>query len=533
MFDRQLSEQSTEPMNTALSVTGIKKAFGNNNVLHDVGFELPAGKVTVLMGANGAGKSTLVKILSGVHQRDAGDIVLFDQPYSPQTPSAAITSGVVTVHQSINEGVVQDLDIASNLLLEQLANGESGFWLDQKQLRSKAKDIAKLVGLNHSPDTLVHTLSLADKQLVSIARAMAYKPQVLILDEPTSSLSSTEADRLFTLIDSLREQGVAILYISHRMSDIRRMADRIITMRDGRITGEFEHHPLDLSAALNAMLGRVVDNTSISLALTDKPVLTLKNLVLSEGAKAFNLSFNEGEIVAITGLVGSGKSALAEILFGQLPAVSGAMHLDSSAYQPHNAAQAIQAGVFLCPRDRASNAIVPDFNITDNLTLPFLSRYSTLSWLRKNKELRRSNELIDELSIVCQSASDSINTLSGGNQQKMVVARWLAEQARVLILDEPFQGVDIQSRRDIGDKLRRTTAGRVTLVLVSELDEALEIADRIVVIAEHTLVGQHINKGIDMNLLLAEVASSKNHQYPSSASVIGAASTQSPNARSF
>lgn len=502
-------------MKTALRVTGVKKAFGSNNVLHDVGFELPAGQVTVLMGANGAGKSTLVKILSGVHQRDAGEIELFEQPYSPQSPSAAMASGVVTVHQSINEGVVQDLDIASNLLLEQLASGETGLWLNKNRMHKKATEIAQLVGLKSDVHTLVSSLSLADRQLVSIARAMAYQPQVLILDEPTSSLSASEADRLFTLLDSLRRQGVAILYISHRMSDIRRIADRVVTMRDGHISGLFEQSPIDLSAAVNAMLGRVVDNSTITANINNQPILKLTDFVISRGARAFDLAFNEGEIVAVTGLVGSGKGALAEILFGQQALSSGSMQLDTQAYEPDSAAHAIKAGVFLCPRDRSSNATIPDFNITNNLTLPFSSRYSTFSWLSKKKEQQRSAELIEELGIVCQSPSDAIGTLSGGNQQKVMVARWLAEQARVLILDEPFQGVDIQSRRDIGDKLRRTAKGRTTLVLVSELDEALEIADRIVVVAERTLVGQHINKDIDMDLLLSEVASSsKQHSQP-------------------
>lgn len=497
-------------MSIALHVSGIQKAFGSNQVLHDIGFKLMAGDVTVLMGANGAGKSTLVKILSGVHPRDDGRIELYGEPFDARTPSAAVASGVVTVHQNINDGVVPDLDIASNLLLEQLATGQTGFWLNRRALYDKAAHIAELVGLDAPLDTAVRSLSLADRQLVSIARAMAYEPRVLILDEPTSSLSATEANRLFRLIDRLREQGVAILYISHRMSDIRRLADHIITLRDGRISGIFTDRPLDLSGAVNAMLGRSVEDMRIELANSETPALTLSQVVLAPGARAFDLTVNEGEIVAITGLVGSGKSRLADVLFGLSRPLSGSMQLGSVDYAPTSASDAIRTGVFLCPRDRGYNSMIPDFNLVRNITLPFLPRYSTFSWINKRRERIRSAELIEELGVVCQSTDDTIGSLSGGNQQKVAVARWLAEESRVLILDEPFQGVDIQARRDIGERLRRTAGKRATLVLVSEIDEAMEIADRIVVIAEHTLVGEHINEDIDMDQLLAEVASEEN-----------------------
>ncbi|MFK7860508.1 MAG: sugar ABC transporter ATP-binding protein [Granulosicoccus sp.] len=498
-------------MSTTLQLKGISKAFGSNQVLHDISFELESGHVTVLMGANGAGKSTLVKILSAVHKRDSGSIQLFDKPFNPQTPAQAMAEGVVTVHQSINDGVVPDLDIASNLLLEHLASGATGFWIRQSTLLAKARHVANLVGLTASLDTPVRTLSLADRQLVSIARAMAYEPRVLILDEPTSSLSATEADRLFKLIDKLREHGVAILYISHRMSDIRRLADRIVVMRDGNISANLDREPLDLNHAVNAMLGRSMEDMQLKLASGKKPCLTLSQLVLAPDAQPFDLQVNDGEIVAVTGLIGSGKSAMAHVLFGLTPLLAGNMQLGSQDYKPHTAGDAIREGVFLCPRDRGSNAIVPDFNLTRNITLPFVSRYSRLSWLNQRLERQRSTTLIDAMGVVCQSADDNIGTLSGGNQQKVTVARWLSEPCSLLILDEPFQGVDIQARRDIGEQLRSSADTRGTLVLVSEIDEAIEIADRIIVLAEHTVVGEHINRNPDMDLLLSQVASATKH----------------------
>jgi simple sugar transport system ATP-binding protein len=291
------------------------------------------------------------------------------------------------------------------------------------------------------------------------------------------------------------------------MSDIRRLADRIIAMRDGSITGTFIDKPLDITSAVNAMLGRAVEDMRIEISECQKPALTLSQLVLAPGAEPFDLGLHEGEIVAVTGLVGSGKSALANVLFGLQQPTTGSMQLGATEYRPQTPGEAIRAGVFLCPRDRGNNAVVPDFNLTRNITLPFLGRYSTFSWMNRRQEQQKSTALIKELGIVCQSSDDLIGTLSGGNQQKVMVARWLAETARVLILDEPFQGVDIQARRDISDRLRKTAGRRATLVLVSEIDEAMEVADRIVVLAEHTLAGEHVNRDLDMEQLLVEVSS--------------------------
>ena len=319
-------------MSTTLQLKGIRKAFGSNQVLHDIGFELDAGRVTVLMGANGAGKSTLVKILSGVHQRDAGNITLSGTPFDPLSPKQAMAQGVVTVHQNINDGVVPDLDIASNLMLEQLATGESGLWVRQGVLQDKAQHLAELVGLKAPLGTKVYSLSLADRQLVSIARAMTHQPRVLILDEPTSSLSATEAERLFQLIDKLREREVAILYISHRMSDIKRLAERIVVMRDGRISANLTQSPLNLGDAVNAMLGRSMDDMQLSPVKGSFPCLDMSQTVLKPGAQPFDLKVNEGEVVAVTGLVGSGKSALANVLFGLSPLVAGSVQLRGESY---------------------------------------------------------------------------------------------------------------------------------------------------------------------------------------------------------
>lgn len=488
----------------AITVKGLHKAFGRNQVLRGVDMTLPAGQVTVLMGANGAGKSTLVKVLSGVHAADSGMVSLAGHPFHPATPAAALRAGVVTVHQSINDGVVPDLDIASNLMLDFLADGSSMF-INRRAMRAQARDIAAAVGLTIDVTRRVSDLSLADRQRVAIARAMAHRPKLLILDEPTSSLSAAEADRLFTLIDQLRAQGVAILYISHRMSDIRRLADRIVSMRDGAISGLTEGPKLDYTGAVRAMLGREMTDVDLEIPLRGKVVLSARGLQLRPGSKPFDLTCHENEVIAFVGLVGAGKSDLAAVLYGLSKPIAGTLTLDRAPYAPRNPGDAIAAGVFMAARDRLINAVVPDFNITRNLTLPFLRRHSRAHFLRPNSETATALRMISEMGVVCQSANDPILTLSGGNQQKVMVARWMSQTARLLILDEPFQGVDIQARRDIGAKIRATANNRCTLVLVSELDEAFEVADRILVLSEGSVVGEHRNENINMARLMAEM----------------------------
>ncbi len=489
----------------AIVITGLTRSFARNRVLRGVNLTLPAGQVTVLMGANGAGKSTLVKILCGVQRRDSGVITLDGQAFDPPDPAAALRAGVVTVHQNINDGVAPDLDVASNLLLDELASGSS-FFLNARRMRDDARRIAAAVGLEVDVTRPVRELTLADRQLVSIARAMSHRPKLLILDEPTSSLSAAETERLFTLIDRLRAEGVAILYISHRMSDIRRLADRIVSMRDGQISGQFEGETLDYAGAVRAMLGHEITGVDIDIPPQGRAVITATGLQLRSGAVPFDLSLHENEVVAITGLVGAGKSLLAEVLFGVSRAAGGQILLDGQPYAPQSPGKAVQAGVFLSAKDRLLNAVIPEFDITRNMTLPFLGHHSgLLSLLRPGSERGIATRMIGEMGVVCQSPKDGILTLSGGNQQKVVVARWLAEASRLLILDEPFQGVDIQARRDIGRHIRASAQGRATLVLCAEIDEALEVADRILVMSEHSLVGAHRNQNIDLGLVMAQV----------------------------
>lgn len=498
---------------TAIRIEGLRKAFGSTRVLRGIDLDLPAGAATVLMGANGAGKSTLVKVLCGVHAADGGTVTLDGQPFAPASPAAALRAGVVTVHQNINDGVVPDLDVATNLLLDRIADGSIGV-ASRRVLRARARKLAEAVGLDLDLDRPVARLALADRQLVAIARAMAHRPRLLILDEPTSSLSAAEAGRLFALLDRLKAQGVALLYISHRMGDIRRVADRVVSMRDGVISGVFEDKPLDTAGALRAMLGRDLSDAAVAIPEAGRPVLTARGLALRPDARPFDIEVRENEVVAVTGLVGAGKGALAGTLFGLAPPVTGAMALDGAPYRPASPREAIARGVFLVPRDRRANALVADFDIARNLSLPFLRRHSRAGVVQRRSEASMAARVVADMGVVCRSARDGILTLSGGNQQKVAVGRWMAEASRLLVLDEPFQGVDIQARRDIGAKIRATARDRATLVLVAELDEAVEIADRILVMADHTLAGEHRNLDLDLAAVMREATEAQQGPRP-------------------
>ncbi len=413
--------------NAVFRVEGLRKSFGAVQVLDGVDLKLRAGAITVLMGANGAGKSTLVRIVSAVHERDAGQITLAGQVYAPATPADAIRAGVVTVHQNINDGVVADLDVATNLTLDRLNGPKAKLIFNPRRVRREARAVAERMGLRLDLNAKINDLTLANRQMVAIARAMAHEPKVLVLDEPTSSLSSAEAERLFEVLDRLRARGVAILYISHRMSDIRRLADTIVSLRDGRVGGVFEGPALDYEGAVNAMLGKKISLDAVVVQDSVAPVLRVEGLRLAPGARSLSLTLGDGEVVVVTGLVGVGKTALAETLFGARLPLGGAMVLDGKPYAPKTTRQAIDRGVFLIAKERAESGIVPDFNLYENISLPFLRRLSTVGVSNRRSERMQARGQIASLGIVCRSERDEMQTLSGGNQQKVMVGRWLSQ----------------------------------------------------------------------------------------------------------
>ncbi|WP_175842355.1 sugar ABC transporter ATP-binding protein [Burkholderia contaminans] len=473
-----------------LSATGIAKRFDATVALAALDLLIGAGEVVALMGANGAGKSTFVKILSGALQADGGTLTLRGDPYRPASPHAAKRLGVATVHQSVADAVVPTLSIADNLLLDRLCNPASPWRAPPAARRAAALSLAARVGLDVDLAAPLASLSLADQQRVTLARALAGQPSLLILDEPTASLSAAEAERLFVLVDALRRDGVAILLVSHRLGDLRRIADRAAIVRDGRIVADLAA-PIDFDAAVETMIGRPLPRARVlaperAAQAESGPGsgFSVRQIRLTPTSTPFDLDVRRGEIVAIAGPVGGGKSRFARTIFGAVRAAAGEMTLDGRPWRPRTPADAIRAGVFLAGEDRWRTSLFPDSvpfaSIAGTIGFPFLSRWFASGAVRRARERTAAAAAIARFGIRCEGPDDRVAHLSGGNQQKVVFARWHAEPARLLLLDEPFQGIDAGARADIVDTLRRHAHERTTIVFVSDLEEAAEIADRIV-----------------------------------------------------
>ncbi|UQS17676.1 sugar ABC transporter ATP-binding protein [Pseudomonas sp. HS6] len=492
---------ASEPL---IRVRELSKAFGSNRALDRVSLEIFPAEVVALLGANGAGKSTLVKVLAGSQSADSGEIQVDGQPRHFNSPLSARRVGIVAVHQQINEGIAPGLSVAENLLLDELCRPDGDFWLNRKRLLERAANIAAGLGLVLPLEQPIEHLGQAERQLVVLARAFALQPRLLILDEPTAALSDAEAQRLFGLIDTLRSRGVAIVYISHRLSDLQRVADRAIVLRDGQLAGEFSAR--QLPQALEAMLGQALEAHVYTPRAAGREVLKLHDVKLLPRTRAFDLTLHEGEVVVLTGLLGAGKSEIAEVLFGLRKPLSGSLQLDGVDWQPGSPRQAIQSGVYLAAEDRASQSLVPDFSLRRTLTLPFLERFTRGGFIRNRAEAAAVEAQVAALGIKTAGIDVPMSALSGGNQQKVVLGRWLLGEGRVLILDEPFQGVDVRARREIGQLLRDSADGRATLVICSDVDEALEIADRILLVRDHAVVAEYPRAGLDRATLVAALA---------------------------
>ncbi|WP_105974631.1 sugar ABC transporter ATP-binding protein [Streptomyces geranii] len=483
------------PVEPAVSLRDVSMAFGGKTVLESVSLDIAPGSVVALLGANGAGKSTLIKILSGVHTDHGGEVTVNGSPAALQSPLAARQLGIQTVHQRIGEGIVPGLTVAENLVFEELAQARGNPFLNGRRVLARAREIQSALDLGWSDALLkrdVTELGISDRQLLILARALATRPRLLILDEPTSALSAAEAERLFALVEKMRDDGIAVLYVSHRLGEIDALADRLVVLRDGRLT-EDQIKPFDWDSALRAMLAQAQEATTArpqrageqgAQGSQGEILLSLRGVRLLEGRTPQDLDLRAGEVTGVVGLLGAGKTELARGLFGAEPFTTGAVELGGKAYEPRRPADAIRAGVHLVPEDRHADALVPGWSLAQNISLPFLKSLSTAGLVNRSKEDALGRETIEALGVVARDEHSTVEELSGGNQQKVVVGRWLAERPRVLILDEPFRGVDIGARRDIGRRARALAAeGAAVLVLSADVDEVLEVADRVVVLA--------------------------------------------------
>jgi simple sugar transport system ATP-binding protein len=486
-----VSTPASAPAGTATVVRleDLGRSFGPTRALDGVTLDLRGGEVLAVAGAYGAGKSTLNRILAGALAPDTGRILVDGEPVRLADPQDAVAAGIRTVHQHAGEWTVPGLTVAENLLLEELAT-RRGVGFSPRRSREAARRIAAGLRLEFTDAQLaadVSTLGVSERQLIALARALATSPRVLILDEPTSALSAVEAERLFDVVRGLRDDGVAIVYVSHRLGELEALADRVAVLRDGRLRRVFER-PFAMRDVVAEVLGEIVGEIEHAERQGGRVRVLLEDLRVLPGGPAIDVGFAAGEVTGLTVLIGAGKSELAEVLFGVRAAHGGRVLLDGSPFAPGSPGAAIAAGVFMVPEDRAAQALVPGWSVRANASLPFLARLARLGLVRRRAEADRARQVIETRSIVCAGPEAPIGSLSGGNQQKVVVGRWLAEDARVLIFDEPFRGVDIGARRDIAHRLRALSDDVVVLVISSDLDEILEVADRVLVLAGGAIV---------------------------------------------
>jgi simple sugar transport system ATP-binding protein len=481
-----LARPEGDDRTTVVSLRGVSLSYGANQVLRNVNLDFAAGNITALLGANGAGKSTLIKALSGANPRYSGSIRINGEQIALTSPTVARAHGISAVHQKVADGIVPGLTVAENVLLDNLA-GLRGALRSRRRDLADARRALALLGLDWSDRVLsqdARDLRISDAQLVTLARALRHTPRLLILDEPTSALTSAEADRLFGVLRTLRADGLGIVYVSHRFGEIEALADSVVVLRDGTVQSH-SPRPFDWNGILHDMLGRATElaQKREHVHHGDTVVAEVQGVPLFDEARPLSLTIRGGEVLGVLGLIGAGKSELAEILGGLARPTAGTLTLGGTPYAPRRPGDAIAAGVVLVPEDRQRQAILPGWSIAKTVSVPFLTESSRWGTLRPGLEADRATAVVADLGVVTESIETSTDDLSGGNQQKVVVGRWLSANPRLAVLDEPFRGVDIAARRGIGVQLTTLAqTGSAAVVFSSDVDEILEVSDRIVVL---------------------------------------------------
>ncbi|MGK4579069.1 sugar ABC transporter ATP-binding protein [Kitasatospora sp. HPMI-4] len=483
---------SSPDTSSGLSAEGISKRFGTVQALEDVTLTFPPGQVTALMGENGAGKSTLLRILTGDHRPTEGSVLLDGRVLDLDSPQDARRAGIRIIPQEPE--IIPHVAVAENVYAGSLPR--TGLRrLDRAELRRRITADLQRLGFDKvlAPDLLGSELTAAQRQLVEILRALTGEvpPRAIAFDEPTSSLSEHEVEALFTLIRRLRDEGIAVIYVSHRMKEIFQLADHIAVLRDGKVAGVVRAAATDESELVRLMVGRDLSSLFVrQQAATDRVVLEVENLT-TDDVHGISLRVNAGEVVALAGLIGAGRSELALALAGDAPIRSGTVRIDGRQVRLRTPRDAIRAGIGLAPEERKAQALFLQRTIRDNTSLVSLSRLRRWRLVRHRQEKALAQEYADRLRVRAPSIETEVRTLSGGNQQKVVLARWLARRPDLLILDEPTRGVDIGAKAEIyqiiADLAREGTA---ILVVSSELPEVLGLADRIVVMQNGHTTGE-------------------------------------------
>lgn len=483
---------STDPGKQAvLSVTGISKSFPGVKALNDVSLNLYPGEVTALIGENGAGKSTLVKVLTGIYQPDAGEIKIDGQALTLESAHAAVLSGIAAIHQ---ETVLFDeLSVAENIFLGNAPVGRFGL-IDKRAMRNGANDILERVNASIDPDSLLRELGIANKHLVAVARALSVDSQVVIMDEPTAALSLKEIEELFELVEQLKRENKAVLFISHKFDEIFRIADHYVVYRDGEMAGSGLINDVSQDQLVNMMVGRSIDQVFPARQPNPGDVV-FEVAGYSHPTEFDNISFKlrAGEILGFYGLVGAGRTELMQSLFGITKPSAGEVHVGGKAITIRTPKEAIANGIVYVPEDRGHQGTISNTAIVHNVSLPSLSATTQRGLLNPSGEFALTQEYTHRLELRASALDQHVNNLSGGNQQKVVISKWLATEPRIIILDEPTKGIDIGSKAAVHHFMAELAAKGMAVILVSsEIPEVIGMSDRVIVMRDG-LICQELN----------------------------------------
>ena len=470
---------------------GIGKRFPGVVALDGVDLEVYRGEAVALIGENGAGKSTLMKILGGVYQPDEGEILVEGQPVVIRSVADAIRLGVGFIHQELN--VLDNLDVASNVFLGREPRRFRPLnIIDRAKMYDEAEVYLRRIGLDVTGRAPLARLSIAQRQLVEIAKALSQEARILIMDEPTSSLTLTETERLLEVVRELRSQGVSVIYISHRLGEVKEVADRVVVLRDGRNAGRLAREEISHDRMVRMMVGRDIESFYAApegeARETFFEVRALRTRRYPQHAVSFDV--RRGEILGFAGLVGAGRSEVAQAVFGVEPPVGGTLRLGGEALKINAPQDAISRGIYLIPEDRRRSGLIVEEVIRKNVTLPALWRYSSAGLVRGEEERRVASDVCKRLNVKAPSIEVRAGNLSGGNQQKVVLAKWLSLDPKLLIFDEPTRGIDVGAKAEIYDLMRRLASQGVGVLMISsDMEEILGTSDRVAVMHEGRLTG--------------------------------------------
>lgn len=476
---------------TILEMKNIEKYFSGVHALKSVSFDLRAGEVHALMGENGAGKSTLMKVLTGIHQMDGGEIKLFGETVKFSDISQSQKAGISMIHQELN--MMNHLTVAQNIYIgrEPLINN---FYIDDKKMEADARELFERIGVDIDPSVTLGTLTVGKQQMVEIAKAISYNSKLLILDEPTAALTQTEVEDLFKIMNDLRDKGIGMIYISHRMDEINRISDRITVMRDGEYVGTLVTKDTTKDEIVKMMVGRVVygDKKEKSNVADDAPVvLEVKNLCSGKTIKNVSFKLRKGEILGFSGLMGAGRTEVARAIFGADHYDSGEIFVNGKKVSITEPYMAVKYGICYLSEDRKRYGLMLDKSISENTALSSLSSFIKFGWINDKKIARESKKYNEKLRTKTPSMEQLLKNLSGGNQQKVIIARWLMKDSDIFIFDEPTRGIDIGAKSEIYDLIEELAAnGKSIIMISSELSEIQRLSDRVVVMCEGRITNE-------------------------------------------